>query len=352
MKWKLALAYLPFLGLGLFAPASSTSQQPGGLQPGAQAPAFTLSDQAGKKQDLGTLAGPNGLLLLFFRSADWCPFCKGQLVDLEGSQKAFEAKGINVAAVSYDSRAILENFAKRRSITYPLLSDSGSKLIDKFGIRNPEGSGIESGIPYPGYYLIDRQGTIQKRFFETAYVNRLTASNLYAYLFNDFALPVAAKQVNGTPHVTITTNQSDTDVTPGQVIRLVANLTPGPDTHIYGPGAEKEYRVTTLTIAPSDLYSTSAVSYPDPKPLEFPALHETIPVYSGPTVFIASAAAVVNGNTIQAFARNPHLVIKGEIEYQACTSSVCFPPVKAPVEWDVNLRQLDLERVPDYLQHK
>ena len=214
MKWQLALAYLPFLGLDLFAPASSISQQPGGLQPGAKAPAFTLSDQAGKKQDLDTLAGPNGLLLLFFRSADWCPFCKGQLVDLEASQKAFEAEGINVAAVSYDSRAILENFAQRRSITYPLLSDSGSKLIDKFGIRNPEGKGIEAGIPYPGYYLIDRDGTIRKRFFETAYVNRLTASNLYGYLFHDFPLAQPAKQVNGTPHVTITTNQSDTDVTP------------------------------------------------------------------------------------------------------------------------------------------
>jgi hypothetical protein len=86
--------------------------------------------------------------------------------------------------------------------------------------------------------------------------------------------------------------------------------------------------------------------------LEFPALHETVPVYSGPTVFTASAAAVVNQKTIPAFARDPHLVIKGEIEYQACTSTVCFPPVKAPVEWDVNLRQLDLKRVPEFLQHK
>lgn len=61
MKWQLALAYLPFLGLGLFAPASSISQQPGGLQPGAKAPAFTLSDQAGKKTGSGYTGRPQRL---------------------------------------------------------------------------------------------------------------------------------------------------------------------------------------------------------------------------------------------------------------------------------------------------
>ena len=81
------------------------------------------------------MSGPNGLLLLFFRSADWCPFCKGQLVDLEGAQKAFASRGINVAGVSYDSQAILSDFARRRSISYPLLSDTSSSLIDAFGIR-------------------------------------------------------------------------------------------------------------------------------------------------------------------------------------------------------------------------
>ena len=353
MKFKLSLASLPLLGLALLAPTASVSQQLGGLEAGAQAPPFSLRDQAGKKQSLNTLAGPNGLLLLFFRSADWCPFCKGQLVDLEGSQKAFEAKGIHVAAVSYDSTEILANFAKRRSITYPLLSDEGSKLIDKFGIRNPEGSGIEAGIPYPGYYLIDPQGKIKSRYFESAYVNRLTASNLYAHLFSGFALPSPEKQVSGTAHVTIATGQSDTEVTPGAVVELLARLTPEPDAHLYGPGADKlEYHVTTLTLAPSDLYSATAVSYPQPTPLEFPALHETVPVYTGPTVFSVSVAAVVNRNTIPVLAQKPHLAIKGVINYQACTSSVCYPPAKAEVEWDLNLKQLDLERAPADIQHK
>jgi peroxiredoxin len=353
LKWKFMLACLPMLGLALSVAPGASAQEPGGLRPGAKAPAFRLSDQAGKRQDLDSLAGPNGLLLLFFRSADWCPFCKGQLVDLEASQKAFAQKGVNVAAISYDSPAILADFARRRSITFPLLSDTGSKVIDEFGIRNPEGSGLEAGIPYPGYYLINRQGVIEKRFFETAYVNRLTASNLYSYLYGGFALPAPAKQLANTPHVTVTTSQSDTDVTPGSVVRLVVSITPGPDTHIYAPGAEKQqYHVTTLTIAASELYQATPVSYPPSQPFTFAALNETVPVYTGETAFTASVAATVNRKTIPLFAQDAHLTIKGELEYQACTATTCFAPVKTPVEWALNLRPLDRQRSPEAIQHK
>src|SRR5258708_24374236 len=89
-----------------------------GLQPGVKAPEIALADQTGKPQTLSTLTGPNGLLLLFFRSADWCPFCKGQLVDLERAQKLFATKGINVAGVSYDSPEVLAEFSQRKFCQY------------------------------------------------------------------------------------------------------------------------------------------------------------------------------------------------------------------------------------------
>ena len=42
-----------------------------GLAVGRKAPAFTARDQFGQQQSLATLKGPNGTVLLFFRSADW-----------------------------------------------------------------------------------------------------------------------------------------------------------------------------------------------------------------------------------------------------------------------------------------
>ena len=42
-----------------------------GPNPGDKVPNFTLSDQSGQPRSLASLQGPKGLVLLFFRSADW-----------------------------------------------------------------------------------------------------------------------------------------------------------------------------------------------------------------------------------------------------------------------------------------
>ena len=42
-----------------------------GPEPGQPIPHFSLPDQTGASRTLANLAGPNGLLLVFHRSADW-----------------------------------------------------------------------------------------------------------------------------------------------------------------------------------------------------------------------------------------------------------------------------------------
>jgi len=42
-----------------------------GPQVGSRVPEFTLADQRGRSRTLASLMGPKGLMLVFFRSADW-----------------------------------------------------------------------------------------------------------------------------------------------------------------------------------------------------------------------------------------------------------------------------------------
>ena len=42
-----------------------------GPQVGTRVPDFTLLDQKGQPRTLASLMGPKGLMLVFFRSADW-----------------------------------------------------------------------------------------------------------------------------------------------------------------------------------------------------------------------------------------------------------------------------------------
>jgi len=73
---------LVFLVL-LFTPVSFTDADPAsvrkllsdasdiGLPAGAAAPEIRLKDQNGQERDRSSLTAPNGLVLVFFRSADW-----------------------------------------------------------------------------------------------------------------------------------------------------------------------------------------------------------------------------------------------------------------------------------------
>jgi hypothetical protein len=55
---------------GAGALAQTAPESPGPAV-GARVPDFQLSDQAGANRSLHSVMGPKGLMLVFFRSADW-----------------------------------------------------------------------------------------------------------------------------------------------------------------------------------------------------------------------------------------------------------------------------------------
>ena len=118
--------------LSAFAAMQQSAPQPTlpdvqklGPQVGTRVPDFTLLDQKGQSRTLASLMGPKGLMLVFYRSADWCPYCKTQLAELQTRTADLAKNGIGLAAVSYDAVPVLADFSKRRGITFPLLVGSG-----------------------------------------------------------------------------------------------------------------------------------------------------------------------------------------------------------------------------------
>ena len=91
---------------------------------------------------------------------------------LQANLKEIEATGGQLVAISYDSAEILKRFAGQRSITFPLLSDAGSKTIDAYGIRNKEAPERVTGIPYPGTFIVGTNGVIHTKLFLEGYKER------------------------------------------------------------------------------------------------------------------------------------------------------------------------------------
>ena len=65
--WRFGLAAVLTLALAQAQP----DVQKIGPQVGERVPDFSLVDQSGATRTLQSVAGKNGLMLVFFRSADW-----------------------------------------------------------------------------------------------------------------------------------------------------------------------------------------------------------------------------------------------------------------------------------------
>ena len=76
-----------------------------------------------------------------------------------------------VSIDSYDdSKKLVEKLKERFKGTYPfpLLEDKNHKIIDRYGILNPDGQ----GWPHPATYIIDRRGFVRWKFIEVDYTKR------------------------------------------------------------------------------------------------------------------------------------------------------------------------------------
>jgi peroxiredoxin len=135
---------------------------------GSTIPVLDAPDQNGVNQTLASLASDKGLMLVFSRSFDWCPFCKAQLSGLVDVDSQFEALDLPIVTMTYDSIETLKLVEEDLDISFTMLHDEDIKHVNALGIRNMDYSPGEFayGIPQPGIFLLDSNGVIKYKFAE------------------------------------------------------------------------------------------------------------------------------------------------------------------------------------------
>ncbi|MBL9190150.1 MAG: peroxiredoxin family protein [Opitutaceae bacterium] len=151
-----------------------------GLAVGTKAPDFTLKNAAGADVSLKSLTKAGPVALVFYRSADWCPFCKKQLQALQADLKKVEMSGVRVVGISYDAPATSASAAAKLGLSFPLLSDTGSKVIDAYGIRNTEAKGKAAGVAHPVVFIVDGKGVIRAKLGRDGYKDRPESAEIIA----------------------------------------------------------------------------------------------------------------------------------------------------------------------------
>ena len=159
---------------------------------GAIAPPVLAEDSTGAMRDLADLAGPNGLVLYFNRSLDWCPICLRQTIELNAAADSFAEAGWGVAVLTYDPVEVLARVKDQRMLAVTLLSDPDSAVIDAFGVRDPiyaDPGHMAHGVPYPIAFALRPNGQIVGKYWHEAglgqqrgYATRVTAEDVLAAL--------------------------------------------------------------------------------------------------------------------------------------------------------------------------
>lgn len=141
---------------------------------------LALKNQNGVEQSFDTLKGEKGLILVFYRSAHWCPFCQKQLIELQENLTTIEATGYNLAGISYDDVSKLKRFSNKHSITFPLLSDEQSDAIKAFDLLSDQygEDHFAYGVPQPAVVIINRDGSIRTVLKENGYKDRVIIDDI------------------------------------------------------------------------------------------------------------------------------------------------------------------------------
>ena len=290
-------------------------------------------------------------------------------MELQGRLEELQAQGLGVVAISYDSEAVLADFSQRRGITFPLLSDDHSKVITEFGILNtvayeaqgPNGDDPEVvadvakyvsvfgasqlivGTPYPGTFMLDRNGRVTSRFFEEFYRERNTTANVMLKLGAGLS-PIEA--VRGeTAHLKLTAYPSNPNVTVGTRFSVAVDIEPNPNIHVYAPGAEEMgYRVVSLNLSPVPHVRFEPVEFPESEIYYFEPLDERVPAYQRPFTLLQETVVSGTEEAEAALRELDALTLSGTLDYQACDDKICFEPVSLPLSFTLDLDLLDRQR--------
>lgn len=254
-------------------------------------------------------------------------------MELQDHVEAFAAAGVRVIAVSPEPVEVIERFTERHGVTFPILSDAGSAVINEYGILNtevPEDHRLY-GMPFPGAYLTDTDGRIAQKHFNTNYRVRESAETVIRGDLGEWY------DIEGYPSATrggaVSASLGSRELKPFSRVDLLVRIDLPDGQHAYGEPVPEGLVATSVTVTgPEELRADKPVM-PSTRPLFVEGVGEELQVFEGDIhirvpLSYRNAEAPDGGDTVP---------IGVEVRYQACDELVCFLPVEERLTLDAPL---------------
>jgi peroxiredoxin Q/BCP len=136
----------------LAAPAAQAKM----LAPGDAFPDWQLTDQTGKPVASRDLAG-RSYLLWYYPKAE-TPGCTAEGLSLSEHYADFQARGVEIIGVSFDTPAANAAFVKAQGFPFRLLSDTDRRLAVEVGAAESPAQPVAARVSY----LVGPEGRVQK----------------------------------------------------------------------------------------------------------------------------------------------------------------------------------------------
>jgi peroxiredoxin len=182
-----------FLSLPLLIVCLSVfcQEKPEGLFINSRAPDFKSKDQNGNEIALKDLRKKAPVVLVFYRGY-WCPYCNKELERLQDSLQIISEKGAQLVAVTPEKQDGIAKTVEKTKASFPIITDEEMKImkaydvayqVDEKTIARYKMASIDLAanngqkpdavyLPIPAVYIINKQGEITYRYFESDYRKR------------------------------------------------------------------------------------------------------------------------------------------------------------------------------------
>jgi peroxiredoxin len=183
----------------LYGVTTTAQEAPEGLFIASKAPDFKATDQNGQEVRLKELLKKGKVILVFYRG-QWCPYCNRFLSRLQDSLQLINEKGATLIAVSPEKTENISKTVDKTKAGFSILHDEGLKIMKAYDVEFevPEntvtryrnaGIDVEKNngsngkyLPVPAVYVIDKEGTVIYRFFESDYKKRPDVKDILSLL--------------------------------------------------------------------------------------------------------------------------------------------------------------------------
>lgn len=168
-QWGVVGVVVLLLAAGLFAGVRLFGEDLYPVGVGNKAPDFRAKDV--HSGAIRTLADYRGDVVLLNVWATWCEPCKIEMPSMEELYRAYGPRGVHIVAVSIDDAASEDSiraYARNLGLTFEILHDPTHAIEKAYQTTG-----------YPESFVIDRNGTIRRKWISAADWNAPSSRALF-----------------------------------------------------------------------------------------------------------------------------------------------------------------------------